>query len=271
MSKYYGEHYYSFKDDEGNGPKARLKRMIKNGRNRYAIFRRGLIGKKLYQKFPNEGLYCLGELPVQRTWKIVDIGCGSGVHLRDLKHLGFQNVMGIDPFIPEDIYFQGEILVKKADIASLDERFDLVMLHHSFEHLEDQGKTLDALAKLLKENGVLMLRVPLASSEAFETYRENWVQLDAPRHFYLHSLKSMQYLAKEAGLSLFHTFFDSGAFQFWGSEQYKKGIGLFSSESLMVNSEAEEAKNLDRYQRRAFELNATQRGDQACFYLKRIS
>jgi hypothetical protein len=57
-------------------------------------------------------------------------------------------------------------------------------------------------------------------------FKENWVQLDAPRHFVLYAIKSINFLAEKTGFKIGHTIFDSNAFQFWGSELYKKDIPL---------------------------------------------
>ena len=63
--------------------------------------------------------------------------------------------------------------------------------------MDPDQRTFSAAHDLLNKDGVLLVRVPLSSSWAWEHYRENWVQLDAPRHLYLHSVKSMEVLARQ--------------------------------------------------------------------------
>jgi SAM-dependent methyltransferase len=49
----------------------------------------------------------------------------------------------------------------------------------------------EAAASLLACKGIIVVRIPAVSSYAWERYGVAWMQLDAPRHFFLHSPKSM--------------------------------------------------------------------------------
>jgi hypothetical protein len=110
------------------------------------------------------------------------------------------------------------------------------------------------------------VRIPTVSSEAWEEYREYWVQLDAPRHLYLHSVESLSRLARLVGLRVDKVTYDSTALQFEGSELYRRGGTLRElSASTFTRRERRE------FSRRAKRLNATNRGDQAAFLLTRDS
>ena len=114
---------------------------------------------------------------------------------------------------------------------------------------------------LLAPGGCCLVRIPTVSSYAWEQYRENWYQLDAPRHFFLHSIKSMQFVADQAGLALQDIVFDSTADQFQGSELYKRDIPFTTQANNFPRSQVREWKAL------AKKLNKEKRGDQAAFYL----
>jgi hypothetical protein len=88
--------------------------------------------------------------------------------------------------------------------------------------------------------------------------------LDAPRHFYLHSRKSLTLLVERAGLRIEHLYCDSFALQFWGSEQYRRGIPLFGPRSWAVDREHSvfTKEQVDEWEASAKELNARERGDQ---------
>jgi hypothetical protein len=73
------------------------------------------------------------------------------------------------------------------------------------------------------------------SSKVWEEYGTDWVELDAPRHLYLHSLKSIKLLAKEEDFELVDFFCDSTELEFWGSEQYRRDIPLMSEDSFCIN------------------------------------
>src|SRR6185437_9012453 len=100
-----------------------------------------------------------------------------------------------------------------------------IMFHHSFEHIEDQIGTLAEVKSKLSPNGLCLIRIPVAQW-AWRHYGVNWVQLDAPRHFVIHTHESMIMAAEQAGLNIVNVEYDSTAFQFWGSELYRKDIPL---------------------------------------------
>src|SRR5690606_8452268 len=136
-----------------------------------------------------------------------------------LKETGCKNLTGIDPYLKADI-ITPNVKIYKKHIEELTGKWDFIMLNHSFEHMENPMVILSKIHDILNEGGICMIRIPVSSSDAWEQYKENWVQLDAPRHIFLHSRKSMELLSKNVGLEIFNVFYDSGAFQFWGSEQY---------------------------------------------------
>ena len=93
------------------------------------------------------------------------------------------------------------------------------------------------------------------------------MQLDPPRHLYLHSVKSMEVLAGKHGFKLEGVHFDSTEFQFTGSERYLKNIPLLEGEDSELFTE----KAIRDYKRKADKLNKCGKGDQACFIFKPAS
>jgi len=146
------------------------------------------------------------------------------------------------------------------------------MFHHSFEHVADPLETLYFVKKLLSPNGTRLIRIPVVDSWAWENYGVNWVQIDAPRHFFLHSQKSMKILAKSAGFKIKEIICDSTEFQFWGSEQYKRDIPLNSENSYSVNPSKSifSKREIRIFKEKAKKLNSESRGDQVAFYLKKF-
>jgi len=244
MEHYYPPQYYSFEtagfSDQQKGIVPRLKSLAGRLRNRYAAFDRGIVGKALRRTFPDaaesalkvlretfppDGLQGLGIAPTDR---ILDVGCGSGSLLSSLRHIGFKQLLGVDPYIHSDISMETGVPILKRHLHEVDSKWDVIMFHHSFEHMPDQLDTLCAAARLLSEGGLCLIRIPTVSSYAWGHYGVHWVQLDAPRHFYLHSVKSMTMLAAQACLRIEKIVYDSSGFQFWGSEQYLQDIPLMS-------------------------------------------
>lgn len=202
---------------------------------------------------------------------VLDVGCGPGKFLRYLSTVGFRNLAGIDPFLAEDVTLPGGIRLMRREIGEVDGAYDLILANHSLEHMPDQGAAISAISRLLSPSGVAVVRIPTVSSYAWEHYGVDWVQFDAPRHLYLHSRESFRILVERHGLQLVDIRDDSTEFQFWGSEQYRRGIPLRSPESFLVHrgSSLFSREEMETFRRRAEELNREGRGDQFSAALSR--
>lgn len=270
IQKYYDATYYSYQPIQH---KTNLKRLFIRLRNRYALFGRGLIGRILYSKYPTTEFNFLHPI-----WKglgvaptILDVGCGSGARLQSLREAGFRHLLGIDPFIEKDINYENGLIIKKQSIHEIKGEFDVVMFHHSFEHVPDPIETLHRTISLLAPGGYCVIRIPTVSSYAWRHYGVNWVQLDAPRHLYLHSVESIEILSNMTGFELRDIIYDSTEFQFWGSEQYSKDIPFKDDRSYSRNPKCSifSEEDISSFKNQAYELNFAKQGDQAIFYLKK--
>lgn len=229
------------------------------------------MGKLIYSKFPNPTLRSLSLIPLSKDLTILDVGCGAGVLLDFLRELGFKNLLGIDPYNQEDIQYPNGLRILKRTIHEIGDKWDLIMFHHSFEHVPDPLETLQRVSGLLKPGGLCLIRIPTVSSYAWKHYGVKWVQLDAPRHFFLHSLESIKILAGKSGLELSSLAYDSTSFQFWGSEEYLRDIPHRDGRSYNMNPRQSifSKKEIAAFAKRAGELNAASQGDQAAFYLRK--
>lgn len=266
--KYYPDQYHSFEGVPEYNP---VKKYLVRKRNRFAIYENSLLGKLLYRTNPEPAIRSLSKLSINRDTKILDVGCGSGKLLFALKDLGFENLTGIDPYNSKDIISDDGVKIWKKNIHEVQGKWDLIMMHHAFEHVPDPLKVLVNIAQRLKSSGSSLIRIPVVNCYAWETFRENWVQLDAPRHFFLHSVKSLEILAEEAGLELREISYDSTAFQFWGSIQYEKDIPLNDKRSYALNpgNSIFSKNDIRNFSRKAQELNDKNNGDQAvCIFRK---
>ncbi len=202
--------------------------------------------------------------------RIVDVGCGGGGLLLKLQREGFRDLLGVDPFIERDIDYGNGVRVLKKTLAELEPPFDFLMLHHSFEHMPDCLGTLRELRRLVREGGTLLLRVPVADSFARRKYGIHWVAWDAPRHLYLHTVKSLHVAASATGFEVAEVTYDSSRSQFIGSELYLRGVAFQQAGPYHAGREkaAFSAAEWSGFQRAAAELNARRDGDTACFYLR---
>lgn len=269
IGKYYPSNYYSFKKGESINF---IKQILKRKRDNYALFKKGLIGKVIYWKYPNPLLDMICRIGVNYNSRVLDVGCGAGNFLYSLREIGFKNLVGVDPYIDKDV-MNRDIKILKKTIHELpdNQKFDLITFNHSFEHIPDQLETLLKVRKILSEKGVCLIRMPVKTEYIWDRYGVNWVQIDAPRHFFIHTLKSFELLAEKSGLVIKDVIFDSTEFQFWGSEQYKRDIPLTAENSYSVNPKKSifTEKQIREFKKMANELNKNKQGDQACFYLMR--
>ncbi len=272
MTKYYASTYYSFSPVDPK-PLDVLKSAVKRRRSAYTLGDGGLLSRALFSLFPHHELRTLIRAGLSRTSRILDVGCGSGKLLQELQNAGFEQLLGVDPMLSRDIQYPNGLQIRKSSIYGVTGEWDLVMFHHSFEHLADPLETLRYCARLLAENGRCVIRTPTVSSYAWKEYRENWVQLDAPRHYFLYSVRGLDLLASRTGLSVENVVYDSSDFQFWGSEQYRRDIPLTDARSYAKNPAKSifSRKEIRSFQKRAAALNARKEGDQAVFYLTKVN
>jgi SAM-dependent methyltransferase len=268
LSKYYPADYYSFGTRRyHSGGIGALARKLRNA----GYFLDSSTARAALDRLaPNPPMRALGLLRPTRQARILDIGCGAGDLINALADLGFTNLLGIDPFLQADVR-GGGLEIRKCPLEDLrGTLWDVIMLHHSFEHMPDPAGALRTVAGLLSESGSCLIRIPVVAW-AWKTYGANWVEMDAPRHLHLHTQQSMALLAKASGLRISHVEFDSDEFQFWGSELYKRGIALSSLGRGQMLETLFSAAELKDFRSKARRLNAKKQGDRAAFFLTRQS
>jgi SAM-dependent methyltransferase len=201
---------------------------------------------------------------------ILDVGCGNGDILFEFSKHGFTNLTGVDLFPPEitDTSFKWKFI--KGEISEVTcQKFDLIMFHHSLEHMTDHEQVLSKARDLLKPSGAILVRIPVIN-KPFWDYLENWVQIDAPRHVKIHSVQSFKELCGKLELTVDDVFFDSTDFQFLGSEENKRNIPHNDNASYKKNRENSIFSEADflRFENSAKQYNREGLGDQAGFIIR---
>ncbi|KAB0670423.1 class I SAM-dependent methyltransferase [Oryzomonas sagensis] len=276
MGRFYPSGYYAHSIIDERSLLHGCKAFLRRQRNRYLLFNKGMMGRILCRCFPADfPLWLFAGLDGLEHMAILDVGCGSGRLPYQLKEAGIKGVLGIDLYIEKDIVYGNGLSIKKQslpDIRNTETRFDLIMFNHSFEHMPEPEDILKTAASVLTDSGTVLIRIPTVDSLAWEHYRENWVQIDAPRHLYLHSRASLDIVAAKAGLRVAEVVYDSDSFQFWGSEQYLRNIPLESERSYHCapSKSIFTKRQICEFQRRAVDLNRANRGDMAAFHLRKL-
>jgi SAM-dependent methyltransferase len=266
LGSYYANNYYSMRHREESPIRSLLKRQLAShclaGGNPVGAILLKLHGAPYYADW-------VKTTQVGFDDAILDVGCGQGHLLMDLHNAGFRRLTGADPFIDSDINDHG-VRILRRELEKVEGRFDLIMLHHSLEHVPDPAQTLKEVHRLLNPDRFTVIRLPLADSLAWRTYGVNWVQLDAPRHLHLPTVKSMHILARETGFKVARVVHDSTSFQFWGSELVSRGIATTDSRVGHGGSGIFSRKQLREFAQRANMANEAGEGDSAAFYFQRV-
>lgn len=270
LADYYGDGYYSFGADldaEFSDPAIRTER---GRRVRDLVTGPTRVAREIEHTDMRRPLWALRRLRPARSARILDVGCGAGRLLYQLRNAGWSELLGVDPFLDGDRAYRNGLSVRRCELEDVEGSWDIIMFHHVFEHLRDPAGTLSLAAARLARGGTCLVRIPLAESDAFDRYRGDWVQLDAPRHLHLHTRKSLDIAAKRAGLRVAAVDYDSYELQFWGSEQYRQGIPLQGEGSYRWGHGAPifSPDQIRAWKAEADRLNRRRRGDQACFYLR---
>jgi SAM-dependent methyltransferase len=272
MGRYYPSDYTAFRavEEAQSAALTRLREHIRKQlrkRRNIGIHRPGnSLERMLASRYKYFQLEAFASMRVSAQARILDVGCGSGAVLVDLRELGYQNLFGVDRFIPRSMDYKNGVKVMKGGLEDLSETvWDVIMFHHSFEHMPDPAAVLRQTAAMLRPGGRCLVRIPVIGW-AWRNYGVNWAQLDAPRHLFLHTTKSFQRLADEAGLEIQRVDYDSSELQFWVSELYVRDIPLATLPQLSPVTMFSRSQ-LRNFRLRAAKLNRDREGDSAVFDL----
>lgn len=134
--------------------------------------------------------------------KVLEIGCGAGQMLCEIKEMGWQ-VIGID-FDPAAVTAaQNKGLdVRVGDLqvqAFADASFDVVLMNHVIEHLPAPIDTLREIRRLLRPGGRLIGITPNAESWGHKHFKSDWRGLEPPRHLQIFTQRALWCTANRAG------------------------------------------------------------------------
>lgn len=118
-----------------------------------------------------------------RDIRILEVGCGSGAFLNQLRESGFQNIQGLElNEAAKSQCCQNGHAVRSEMTSSLiqrGEKFDYVFAFQVLEHVPDPAQFLSELISLVPEDGHVIVATP--NKNAFPK-RYRWDLLDLPPH-----------------------------------------------------------------------------------------
>lgn len=193
-------------------------------------------GKDYYSMQVTEDSNMKFDIPISHTMKVLDVGCGTGAWLLQKAMKGWGNLYGCDPFLEKDRRYGFRVTIRSCSIHEMegDETFDVIRMSDSFEHVTDPLEVLKSARRLLKPDGTLYMTIPTYPNIAFERYGTHWYQLDAPRHIFLYSKQSLEWLAKASGLAISSVQYNSNKSQFIRSYFYQRGISFYEQTPKLI-------------------------------------
>jgi ubiquinone/menaquinone biosynthesis C-methylase UbiE len=184
INKYYPPEYDSYQSENFDNPDFRSRL------SQYGLSKR--------RKFVNN---------IKDGGKLLDVGSATGNFLREMQNSSGWDLFGVE--INEHAaktaqqqfslnVFHGEI--NQANYPN--NFFDIVTLWDVIEHLSDPQSVLLEVHRILKNDGVLIFRIPNGSSWDAKLFGKYWFGLDAPRHYYVFNQQTITKLLDLAGFRI---------------------------------------------------------------------
>ena len=133
--------------------------------------------------------------------KLLDVGCGSGDFLLRASYCGY-DVFGID-FDPTTIEIAksrglNASVINITDIED-DDLYDVIVLSHVIEHVEDPVLLVESIYKKLKPGGYFYVATPNFDSAGRHVFKSFWRGVDAPRHMHYFNIENLRGLLSKTG------------------------------------------------------------------------
>lgn len=137
----------------------------------------------------------------RKTNRLLEIGFGSGVMLRAAARAGWgAEGVEISRTATEHVraegfkVFCGDLVEAKYD----DDYFDVVMASELLEHVEDPGRVVTEIARILRPGGLLWATTPNIGGLSARMLGMNWT-IVSPDHLHLFSRKGISQLLHRSG------------------------------------------------------------------------
>lgn len=132
----------------------------------------------------------------KKSGRLLDIGCSTGTFLNQMRNYGDWGLEGVEisSYASEIARNQFNLHVFTGTLEQAlfpDEYFDVITLWDVLEHLYDPVNTLREINRVLKKDGICVVRVPNGESLDARLFRQYWKGLDAPRHLYVFTQKTL--------------------------------------------------------------------------------
>lgn len=200
---------------------------------------------------------------------ILDVGCGNGQWLLERAEEGYGNLFGCDPYVEDDIDYGNRVHIKKAAIQELEgiQIYDIIRFGDSLEHMVDPVDALENARRLLKPRGCIAVNIPIFPNIAYDMFGVDWFQIDAPRHIFIPSRKTLEYFEKKCGLRIVRINYNSSMMQITSSYLYEKGVPLYLHNHLEILRAYFSEQEMVEICKTCAECNKNEYGDHVEIYM----
>lgn len=152
-----------------------------------------------------KGLFINGQYLVKPGSKVLDVGCGLGHSLLELKSIGCK-AYGIDPDPnASKLARKFNLKFKMAFITDnpfKGEFFDYVIANQVLEHTNNPKLFLESCKKRIRESGEIILSFPNVNSLTRLILGQKWLHWHIPYHLNFFTRKSIEILSQQCGLNI---------------------------------------------------------------------
>lgn len=194
---------------EANPFRAKLSSLVKKGRQ---IIKRS-------DKLSKEAVKIIASLPARdRRFRVVDIGCGDGLHACNIAKRGlWQHGLDIEPIgieISDFLADEAQSRLKRFDgrvihcpaiegLAQLENKsVDLIVLMSFLEHEINPGPLLRLCADKLAKDGSIVIKVPNFDCWNRLIQKDQWCGFRYPDHVNYFSPSTLRILIERVGLKI---------------------------------------------------------------------
>ena len=146
-------------------------------------------------------------LKYKKSGRLLEIGPWIGIFSCNAKDAGFDvTAIEIDhkcvDFLNQTVGIRAlQSSDPAASLARMDEKFDVIALWHSLEHLRIPWVVVEQAARSLAPGGILVIAIPNIDSYQYSVLKAAWKHLDAPRHLFFFPIESLIKLCRAQGLA----------------------------------------------------------------------